>query len=229
MTAEWFKILEEIESPYRGKKSLEDQLHAMLIKADSFTPENEADFEAEKALLGKLLIAHRKHFEKNGLFGDLFGDYMIQAEKCNKGTGQVFTPCHVAKMMVEMTLGEADLQKPTCYYDPACGTGRFMLKTAEYYAEKTGKLNFLYVNTDIDYRAYVFCAMNAILNRIPAIVCWGDTLKMEYREAIVVLPQLGMVKWNRLDSEKTKEIILRLSGFKAAATTQKQQLMEAIA
>jgi hypothetical protein len=95
-----------------------------------------------------------------------------------------------------------------------------MLQTAKLYAEKTGKLNFLYVNTDIDFRAYVYCVMNAMLNRIPSITCWGNSLSLEYSESIWVLPVFSWIhpsvevtSWHRLNGEETKQAVLRFSRF----------------
>ncbi|MFA5365645.1 MAG: N-6 DNA methylase, partial [Candidatus Bathyarchaeia archaeon] len=161
MTETWFKILEELESPYTGSQRLEDQLHALLIKGETYTLQKADQFKTEIEFLAKIIVAHQDYVLKHGFFSDMFGDYMEQDGKLNSGTGQFLTPTCITEMMAQIVFGNNDFERMQVFGDPASGTGRFMLQTAKLYAEKTGKLNFLYVNTDIDFRAYVYCVMNA--------------------------------------------------------------------
>ena len=65
--------------------------------------------------------------------------------------------------MVAMTMPtEPPPDRPLLINDPACGSGRFMLRTTKYFAEKRG---FIFYNADIDFRMCVYCVLNAIIHR----------------------------------------------------------------
>lgn len=199
----WFKILEMLHSP--NQQRLPDRIHSMLIKADKFTPQTQDQFKEETELLGQLLVAHQDYIKLHGGFGDMFGDYLTQTNRLNKGTGQFFTPIQICDFITVITLSAKNMEKIQFFNDPVAGTGRFMLRTAKHYAEQTGKLNFVYINTDIDFNVYVYCIMNAILNKIPSLNCWGDSLAMEYREGFLVIPDF-VLHWHRIEGEKIKSV-----------------------
>ena len=79
------------------------------------------------------------------------------------------------------------MDKPQILGDPASGTGRFMLAYASIYA-KTGVMNLVCVNTDIDFMAYVFGLWNGFLNNIPSIHIRGDSLALKGWDGYAVIP-----------------------------------------
>jgi type I restriction-modification system DNA methylase subunit len=201
----WQQIFKTLTAPNISPR-LEDRIHKqILVDAEKFTPDTADNFKEGTELFGHLFMAHRD-FTKNRPFEDMFAEHITLEESNNKGSGQFFTPWHICSFMTEMTLSDLDLTKMQKIGDPAAGTGRFMLATAKHYAEKIKMFNFIFVNVDIEFRAYVFCSMNAILNGIPSATFWGDSLMDRYTEGIVVMPQFGLPMWKRVTD---KEIINR--------------------
>lgn len=208
MVEQWVKLLDSLCGI--NEPRLEDKIYSMLRDGEAYA-NNPEKHQESISLLGKLIVAHAEHRRVKGVFGDLFGDYLIEREiPLNKGLGQVFTPEPITQMIAEMTLGsDAELDgKPRFISDPAAGTGRFMLSTAKRYAERIGKLNFVFFNVDLEFRAYVFCVMNAVLNGVPAVTVRGDSLKMEFYEGFVTLPLpfSRVAEWHRITGERAKEI-----------------------
>lgn len=141
----------------------------------------------------------------------MFGEWFECSGQTRDGIGQVFTPITVVDTMVKMNFTGLTLDgRPITICDPACGTGRFMLRTARYFARKNhGALNFLFTNIDIDRRAFTFCTMNAVLNGIPAICIHGDTLRMEVWDAFATLPIGQFARWERLRPEVARNLIIQ--------------------
>jgi len=192
----WIKQLENLE-PVSSSEKLHEKIYKMLRKAPGFTPETAKDFKGEQELLNKIFLAYldfQKHppYSQEG-FGDMFGEYLIQTEQLYGRAGQFLTPMNVVKMMCQMILNPKLEEEPQYISDPAAGCGRFMIKTAEVYHKEIGAYNFLFHNVDIDHRMYVYCTMNAILYAIPSVNIWGDSLSLEYREAV----QRFKPKWDQ--------------------------------
>jgi len=191
-----FKRLDEL-APSRLGHRLEDRVFKEVLNE----PEN-------TDLLDKLKVIHTDFIAEKGLFADLFGEFLQETEKLNARAGQFFTPINVCDLMIKMNLATQDLGKQKRILDPAAGSGRFMLRTAKFYAEATGKLNFVFINVDIDFRMFVFCALNAILNEIPAVIIHGDSLAFKFWKGIVVLPMGDRVVWMELDGEQAMQVFL---------------------
>lgn len=200
----WIKILQELE-PISQSKKLHEKIYDVLRTAPSFTPDTADDFKEEQELLSKILLAHAdfQQHPKYGHegFGDMFGCYLEETEQLNRRTGQFFTPMNVVKMMAQMLLNPKE--EPQYISDPAAGCGRYMLKVAEVYHEKIGAYNFFFHNVDIDFRAYIYCTMNAILYSIPSVNIWGDSLALKFREGFLVFQRFpGLpVEWHYLDKD----------------------------
>jgi type I restriction-modification system DNA methylase subunit len=217
MKEEWFKVLEELTSPCQAAH-LEDRIHEeILVKAEQFTQEKAAEFVSGTELFAKLMIAYAGYTEKHGPFGDMFGSFLTETRQLGKA-GQFFTPMHIVDAMVRISIGDKPSEKPQVILDPAAGSGRFMLGTAKHYMNVAKQLNFIFFNVDIDFRAYVYCAMNAILNGIPAITVWGDSLAMHYREGIVTIPMGKIAWWRLLDSEEITALMNRHTKGEPQAT-----------
>jgi len=203
----WLRILNELTSP-RITPRLEHRIHQeILVKGEEYTHEKADAYSTGIELMGKLIMAHHNYTEKHGAFGDMFGDYLALDGSLNPRCGQFLTPIHIAEFIAKMTLGDKLPDKTQRILDPASGTGRFMLMTAKHYASTTGKLNFIFFNIDIGFSVYVYCTMNAILNGIPSVNVWGDSLKMEYTEAVATIPIGKVVMWKMLNKEGINSIM----------------------
>lgn len=194
----------------------------MLEAGLKYREEDREEFQENMELLAELMMIKAEHEKESGPYGDMFGEYMLENYQLNPRAGQFFTPMNVCDMMVAMTISEESMKKTERMLDPAGGTGRFMLRTAKYYAEKIGTYNFIFTNIDIDFRVYVFCTMNAILHAIPSINVWGDSLALEFREGFVTIG-IGapVAMWGRLDVESFQES-MRQSMIEQAKERQKK-------
>lgn len=193
--------------PLNGPK-LYDRIHDDILVAGREFRRDQAEESMESIeLLGSLMETYREYSDEAGPFGDMFGEWLECNGQTSERNGQFFTPIDVVDMMVEMTFQGTDLDRATPWTvcDPACGTGRFMLRTARYFAGNNhGALNFLLTNVDIDRRAFTFCTMNAVLNGIPGIHIHGDSLRMEVYEAFATLPVGQVALWERVRPETAK-------------------------
>lgn len=215
--SKWMKILKELE-PINQSQRLHEKLYTSLKKAKDFTPDKASEYEEDMKLLAKVMEAHidfREHPpHMHEGFGDMFGKYLMETEQLSGRAGQFFTPMSVVKMMCKMTLEPTGLADEARYIsDPAAGCGRFMIGTAEVYAEKLGYYNFLYQNIDIDKRMYVYCTMNAILYGIPSINLWGNSISLEMWEGIAVLPN-PTIHWIFLDKEQAQGVLPKFEAAK---------------
>jgi len=222
---QWFKDLEELADRRHGGKDLTARIHEeILVRGEQFTQENAAAFQEGTELLGKLMMIHQNYVETQekltqdsfgGKWGDMFGEWLSLTNQLNKNAGQFMTPPNIAHFIAKISLGDKEeLERKTALIcDPAAGTGRFMLDTAEHYVETIGKLNFIFVNIDIEFKVYVYCTMNAILNGIPAINIWGNSLGREtdYNEAVVTIPIGTVAMWRMVKKEQIPTVLARAS------------------
>lgn len=203
----WIQILNELTSS-RISPRLEDRIYnEILVKGEQFKRDNLDEFSTGIQLFGRILMAHQDYGDRHGTFGDMFGDYLTQTENLNRRSGQFFTPQHIVEAMVKIIMDKADCKKIQRILDPAAGTGRFMLMTAKHYATTTGMLNFVFFNIDIDFTVYVYCTMNAILNGIPSVNIWGDSIAMNYREGVLTIPIGKVALWKMLGKEEVDVIM----------------------
>jgi hypothetical protein len=187
------------------------------VRGCEFTPDKRDEFKETINLYNDLKIIHQDYSEKKGIMPDLFGDYLEYVNALNPKTGQFFTPQPITDFMAVISfvgLNEDQLKgEPRRFSDPCCGTGRFMLATAKYYARQIGCFNFVYHNTDIDFKCFVSTALNAILNYIPSVNIWGDSLTNKVNQGIIVLPHeregLYIPEWRFLTDEQINNLSTR--------------------
>ena len=204
------KRLDDLE-PLNGPR-LHDRIYSDILVAGLDFRRDRADECPGVELLGTLMDIYQDYTDEAGPFGDMFGEWLECNGETSERNGQFFTPIDVVDMMVEMTFQGTDLDRATPWTvcDPACGTGRFMLRAACYFARKNrGALNLLVTNVDVDRRAFTFCTMNAVLNGIPGIHIHGDTLKMEIWDAFATLPIGRFALWERLRPEIARDLIVQ--------------------
>ena len=205
-------MMRELE-PVTQDSHLYDRLHEVLKKAEGFTLEKADDFKDETEVVRQLFEIHSIYDEETGEeYGDMFGDYMeLTQQAFMKQTGLFFTPMNVVKFMSQCLLtNKKDLEgEPKRILDPAGGTGRFMLGTAEVYAKELGYYNFIFTNIDIDVRVYVYCAWNAIIHQIPSLNVWGNSLSEQYWEGVAVIPTTvdGPLRWIMVNTEQLDKIL----------------------
>lgn len=191
--------------PISSSRKLHERIYRdVLEKGLEFNEAKQENLEGIE-LFAKILALHKEYAEKVDPWGDMFGEYLAESEQL-RGPGQFLTPINVCDAMVAMTIFEDSFKEPQRILDPAAGTGRFMLRTAKHYAEKAGCFNFIFTNIDIDFRVWIYCTMNAILKAIPSINIWGNSLTLEFREALVTIP-VGwpIAPWARADVKALEE------------------------
>ncbi len=182
-------------------KDLKDDIGNMLNKAlaavedenDSLAGvlKNNIDFNAAK---GKTKIENQKwkelldHFNQPGFvlvndnfeFPDLLGaayEYLIKyfADSAGKKGGEFYTPAEVVRLLVQLT-------KPTAgneIYDPAVGSGGFLIQAHQYVEEQGEDANNLALyGQDPNGTTWSICNMNMILHNIARFTIEnGDTLE----------------------------------------------------
>ncbi len=182
-------------------KDLKDDIGNMLNKAlaavedanDSLAGvlKNNIDFNAAK---GKTKIENQKwkelldHFNQPGFvlvnenfeFPDLLGaayEYLIKyfADSAGKKGGEFYTPAEVVRLLVQLT-------KPTAgneIYDPAVGSGGFLIQAHQYVEEQGENANNLALyGQDPNGTTWSICNMNMILHNIARFTIEnGDTLE----------------------------------------------------
>jgi len=202
--------LEQKNGPKLHQRIYDD----ILIKGLEFTHEDIDKFRPNIGFLRDLIEISTKYANEVGRFGDMFGEWLEYNNEINVRAGQYFTPIDVVDMMVEAVFGGQDLgrQKPWVICDPASGTGRFMLRIADYFANNNGgTLNFVITNVDSDGRAFVYCTANAILNGIPAFHIYGDSLKLEVWDAFVTVPVGRYAYWYRIKPGVAHDILIQFT------------------
>ena len=166
--------------------AIEDENHALegVLK-------NNIDFNAVK---GKTKIPDQKwkdlldHFSQPGFvlindnfeFPDLLGaayEYLIKffADSAGKKGGEFYTPSEVVRLLVQLTQPEAG----NTIYDPAVGSGGFLIQVHQYVEEQGQNADDLALyGQDSNGTVWSICIMNMILHNITrSTIENGDTLE----------------------------------------------------
>ncbi len=107
----------------------------------------------------------------NAPYSDLLGQYFT--EYITRGqNGQFFTPEHICELMAQIS--NIEDQKHKRILDPACGSGRTLLKSAKLYPD-----NFFY-GADISATCAKMSVLNFFLNGLRGEIAWMNTLSMEW-------------------------------------------------
>ena len=219
----WFEILNELEDRRKGTHLHETIYNEILVKGEQWSKKKAKQFEPSVELMGKIMMANADYQKRYGPFSDMFGAFLEQTENNWKRGGQFLTPENLVDCIIRMTFPddkEKLLEKPQMINDPAAGTGRFMLKTAQYFAKTVGQLNFIFFNIDIDSTVYVYCTMNAILHGIPSINILGDSLAFKFREGVGTIPIGQVAMWKMLSQEQVTRIMGTAEQFAAQGRPQ---------
>ena len=155
-------------------------------------PENEALFEKtkkpysedEQSSFSKLLGIVQSNVYDNpysDLAGAYFTDHITQGHN-----GQYFTPDSLCEAMVRLQGADEGLTGQRVL-DPACGSGRLLLKFAE-----VSPRNYFYAN-DVNMTCAKMTALNFMLNGLRGEVACMNSLSMEwYKSWMINMPVLGV-------------------------------------
>lgn len=198
---EFIKLINSISSRYTPEQVFTD-----FVTMAAMSISNSVDFKQEREdkymeLIRKYEPKEQKVFpELYGLvvkgleaeFGDFLGSCFEEIGASNSKTGQFFTPYSVSRICAKVGFDKKAIDKAIAekgyigINEPSCGGGSMIIAMLE--ELKENGYNFqtqsLTIAQDIDYRCAYMCYITLSLLGAPAIVCIGDTLKVEVWEEL---------------------------------------------
>ncbi len=133
---------------------------------------------------------------------DVIGEaYMYLIEKFGAGAGkkagEFYTPAMVSSLVARL----ADAPVGSTIYDPACGAGSLLIKTAL----QTASENFSLYGQEVNGQTWAMCRMNMFLHSMDsADIRWGNTLTeplilendtIKQFDIVVANPPFSLDKW----------------------------------
>ena len=176
------KILKNIENSAKGTESEEDFV-GLFDDFDVNSKKLGATVNMRNKKLVKLLnaVGEMKLRHINGenqidAFGDAYEYLMgMYASNAGKKGGEFFTPQEVSELLTRIAIdGKKEVNK---VYDPACGSGSLLLKSAKLLGKKNVRLGFF--GQEINITTYNLCRINMFLHGInfdKFKILYGDTL-----------------------------------------------------
>jgi N-6 DNA Methylase len=151
--------------------------------------------------LGAFMHACRTESALNGTFPDYLGMIYEQESLTNRYSGQFFTPEHLCKLMVQMTVEPT--QELISIADPACGSGRFFI------AAQPIAPNATFYGTDRDLTCVHMTAMNMLMRNANAVIVHGNTLSLECFGGYVTRSTIlgGVIR--PLDAIQAKSVLVK--------------------
>ena len=200
------KVFKNIEGSAKGTDS-ENDMRGLFDDIDVNSNKLGATVTKRNELLVKLINAigdlNLGNYGDNSI--DLFGDayeYLMTMYAANAGKsgGEFFTPQEVSELLARITVvGKTEVNK---VYDPACGSGSFLLKFAKVLGKENVRNGFY--GQEINITTHNLCRINMFLHDINYElfdIAHGDTLTEpehwddEPFEAIVSNPPYS-IKWD---------------------------------
>lgn len=140
---------------------------------------DEETFSCFSEMFALLVIAMEKEMK------DILGEIYMNLGLGKKGSGQVFTPFHVAGLMANLMLTEdISPKKPYTMSEPTCGSGVMVIVLAKIMKERG--INYIQclrvVAQDIDWTAVYMTFVQLSLYGIDAVVIQGDALDQKSAE-----------------------------------------------
>ena len=130
---------------------------------------------------------------------DLLGRIFEEHGPSSEREGQFFTPQNVSKFSAslnlpsEQELKDSTVNDPIRIKDPACGSGRLLIATAQLMDEKTEfPYAALYYAQDKDYTCAKMTAINFAIRGLPGIVTHGNSLTLDTRTEWKIMPWKGL-------------------------------------
>lgn len=175
------RIFRNIEASAQGTDS-EDNFKGLFDDIDVNSNKLGATVARRNEKLVKLLdaIAEMKlgDYKNNSIdaFGDAYEYLMgMYASNAGKSGGEYFTPQEVSELLTRLALvGKTEVNK---VYDPACGSGSLLLKSAKILGKENVRLGFF--GQEINITTYNLCRINMFLHDIDYDkfdIAHGDTL-----------------------------------------------------
>jgi type I restriction enzyme M protein len=203
------RVFSNIEASAQGTDS-EDNLKGLFDDIDVNSNKLGSTVAKRNEKLVKIMnaIAEMKlgDYKDNTIdaFGDAYEFLMaMYASNAGKSGGEYFTPQEVSELLTRLALvGKTEVNK---VYDPACGSGSLLLKSAKILGKENVRLGFF--GQEINITTYNLCRINMFLHDIDYDkfdIALGDTLTdpqhwdEEPFEVIVSNPPYS-VKWKGKD------------------------------
>ena len=176
------KAFKDIEASAQGTES-EDDFKGLFADFDVNSNKLGATVAKRNERLVKLLdaIADMKlgDYQDNTIdaFGDAYEFLMtMYAANAGKSGGEFFTPQEVSELLTRIAVyGKTEVNK---VYDPACGSGSLLLKTAKVLGNDKVRQGFY--GQEINITTYNLCRINMFLHNIgydKFNIALGDTLE----------------------------------------------------
>jgi len=175
------RVFRNIEASAQGTDS-EDNLKGLFDDIDVNSNKLGSTVEKRNEKLVKIMnaIAEMKlgDYKDNTIdaFGDAYEFLMgMYASNAGKSGGEYFTPQEVSELLTRLALvGKTEVNK---VYDPACGSGSLLLKSAKILGKENVRLGFF--GQEINITTYNLCRINMFLHDIDYDkfdIALGDTL-----------------------------------------------------
>lgn len=175
------RVFSNIEASAQGTDS-EDNLKGLFDDIDVNSNKLGSTVAKRNEKLIKIMdsIAEMKLGDYKGNTIDAFGDAYeflmgMYASNAGKSGGEYFTPQEVSELLTRIALvGKTEINK---VYDPACGSGSLLLKSAKILGKENVRLGFF--GQEINITTYNLCRINMFLHDIDYDkfdIALGDTL-----------------------------------------------------
>ncbi len=176
------KVFNAIEASSQGTDS-EDDFKGLFSDFDVNSNKLGATVAKRNEKLVKLLdsVAQMKlgDYQDNTIdaFGDAYEYLMgMYAANAGKSGGEYFTPQEVSELLTKIAvLGKTEVNK---VYDPACGSGSLLLKTAKVLGAENVRNGFF--GQEVNITTYNLCRINMFLHNVgydKFNIALGDTLE----------------------------------------------------
>ena len=112
----------------------------------------------------------RNRAEGDDLLGDAY-EYLMRnfATESGKSKGQFYTPAEVSRIMAKVIGIREAKSANTTIYDPTCGSGSLLLKSAD-----EARVKITIYGQEMDNATHALARMNMILHDNPAAEIWQD-------------------------------------------------------
>ena len=162
------RIFNSIENSAKGSES-EDDFKGLFDDFDVNSNKLEPTVAKRNERLAKLLLGIKNmnlgNIQDHSIdaFGDAYEYLMgMYASNAGKSGGEFFTPSEVSILLTRLgTVGKSEINKA---YDPACGSGSLLLKSAEILGKDAVRNGFY--GQEVNITTYNLCRINMFLHEI---------------------------------------------------------------
>lgn len=175
------KIFRNIENSAQGSES-EDDFKGLFDDIDVNSNKLGSSVAKRNQMLVKIMngISEMRlgDYQENTIdaFGDAYEFLMgMYASNAGKSGGEFFTPQEVSELLTKIAI--LDKTEVNKVYDPACGSGSLLLKSAKLLGKQNVRIGFF--GQEINITTYNLCRINMFLHDIDCghfSIAHGDTL-----------------------------------------------------